>query len=870
MARNPTWQPLKTKTSRKWDDFLDKVVADLRTFADGMGKFPTEWAKYASSKDPKVAQLAALAGKAIVSPGFVGDRTAKGRGQAAFREWMRDRFRSAGEWGVGIQWTWWHQYQEDYQTEYRADATEPEREKLVDEMGFGKENGTQKLTYTEADRILGREILRKFMAHAKLDWVQIGDLFIEGAHRANRDSYDPNTVVYDILGFYLSRMKPRDHFESTILQASSVDNAFSKDYRLLRPADKDLVTYKSLEPFIQQVAKDYGFEDGDVEHFKREGLTPSDDAAHTRRNFWTETYRLYAMESAKDDRIRLTNHTYGARIRSLSLSYKAEATGSLARENKFPWSAGEKDALVAQLVKSKHREYDWNSFANAMQTKLESEGVKNVRRTKMAIQGRLNSMQAYWMWRIFEAGGDIVKVFGQDHVQKHGGIPGLRTSAEAANRAAQLAKNDNGISYQMEGAKALREAHLGASTSNAEAPTSKRTAATSNAKARTASASTSNAKVRTSTTTAPGSKGTKKPEGSTFASYDRKGKGKAVEVRSDSEGEEESGEWLNSEDEAMEVQEQVDELGEVDQLEADEIDQLESEVDELESESEQVAGKEDASNGIKIKQYVGKKRERSAARIPTRRAAPKTLSKTRQITGQLLSTKSKLQQQEQRKARSASKAGSSYKPKSSTTQKGVQQQQQQQQAPVPASRKLNAQKPDSAPALAALAQRQALSALGSFKKRRVSDWDDEEVELVKRGPAPSKARDIVQGGPSKAREFIKSGASSSSNVGRATTSAQNQIITIDDSDSDTSSIEFVDQSRERRRAASLQGRASTANEQAKISSSSTSAPNRSTSATVSNKSTLADVSNRSTSADLRASIGYKKRRIAVDSDDDEE
>lgn len=132
----------------------------------------------------------------------------------------------------------------------------------------------------------------------------------------------------------------------------------------------------------------------------------------------------------------------------------------------------------------------------------------------------------------------------------------------------------------MEGAKALREAHLGASTSNAQASTSKRTASTSNAKA------------RTSITTAPGSRGAKKPEGSTFASYDRKGKGKAVEVRSDSEAEEESGEWLKSEDEAMEVQEQVDELGEVDQLEADEIDQLESEVDELESESEQVAGQE--------------------------------------------------------------------------------------------------------------------------------------------------------------------------------------------------------------------------------------------------------------------------------------
>lgn len=56
----------------------------------------------------------------------------------------------------------------------------------------------------------------------------------------------------------------------------------------------------------------------------------------------------------------------------------------------------------SQLVKSKHGEYDWNSFADAMQTKLESEGVKNVRRTKMAIQGRLDTVRAYWMWRVLE------------------------------------------------------------------------------------------------------------------------------------------------------------------------------------------------------------------------------------------------------------------------------------------------------------------------------------------------------------------------------------------------------------------------------------------------------------------------------------
>ncbi|GAA5983983.1 hypothetical protein JCM10908_006001 [Rhodotorula pacifica] len=887
MPRYENYKPLILKGQRrKWDDYLDKVIVQLRALIEGVGKFPDEWQKYAKSKDSAVAQLAQLAGKDIVCLGLLGDRLCTGNGQAAFREFMRYLFKEPGEWGSETnRFTWWDKYQEDYQTEFRAKMLDSERDRLH-RMGFGKENWNSATIFSERERILGRFILQAFMSHAELDWQAVGDLFMEGAHKANKDDYDPNTVLYDLLGYYIPRRKPRDAFESTIIQAATVNQAFSKDSRDLRPAEKNLVTYETLKPYIEETAKAFGFDAADVEHFKQEGMAPSEDAAHTRRGFWTETFRSYARALTDGDTARLTRGAFHARITSLARNYKLEADGGLRRENKVPWSAGEKDVFVAQLIASDHKKYDWNAFADAMEVKLASEGVPNVRRTQPALRSRLDAMKPYWMWRVLEAGGDLVKSFGKKFVEQQGGAAGLRKmfkDAEIARQEAESAKQKGAIIYEMEGVQALREGQgiPNANSGNAVASSSKSSGAS-----------------KSKRSGEPSAKPVAKPlrrKSAIPAKQDKKGKGKAVEIRADTDSEEEDG-YDELESSGAEGWDRVAQGMAIDA--DDELDELDDEVDELEDEVDQLEDTVDdkLKKPVKLKSYVGKQGDSSSIRVAKRRTQQKSLAKPRQLAGQLKSTKS-----------TATRNKSSAKVDKTQASTSL-------AAPGPSVLKQTAVAGDQAgsargslawpvPSNAQLKQRQALAALGSFKKRKLHEEDDDN-DQVQLGPseprdapasttsastatATARNQEPIRKKPrmekfveldssssddnlwttrkaaTTATSLPKAGASSAMTAaarGRAQGQAvksKKKIILIDcssgedekESDSSASSIEFVEPS-SKKRAGKI---TATAKKQ------------------VLEPISLDDSS--STSEDdhpIRASVGYKKRPMPRSSDDDEE
>ncbi|BGP25024.1 hypothetical protein JCM10295v2_003944 [Rhodotorula toruloides] len=113
-------------------------------------------------------------------------------------------------------------------------------------------------------------------------------------------------------------------------------------------------------------------------------------------------------------------------MHELSIKYKIGANGGTTRDNKFPWSSGEKDVFVDFLLESKHGEYDWEELADKMEAKLRSEGVEGIRRSKASLEGRLRCLRPYWMRRVYQSGGNLVTTFGEKLLEKQGGVEGLK------------------------------------------------------------------------------------------------------------------------------------------------------------------------------------------------------------------------------------------------------------------------------------------------------------------------------------------------------------------------------------------------------------------------------------------------------------
>ncbi|GEM09950.1 hypothetical protein Rt10032_c09g3967 [Rhodotorula toruloides] len=190
-------------------------------------------------------------------------------------------------------------------------------------------------------------------------------------------------------------------------------------------------------------------------------MSASQDPSHTRRGFWVEVFRGYASSSALTSIRRLTKRAFLSRMHELSIKYKIGANGGTTRDNKFPWSSGEKDVFVDFLLESKHGEYDWEELADKMEAKLRSEGVEGIRRSKASLEGRLRCLRPYWMRRVYQSGGNLVTTFGEKLLEKQGGL-----FKEATDKAEEKKKTPAvSIHFQLEGVQAFR-GQQGASTSN--------------------------------------------------------------------------------------------------------------------------------------------------------------------------------------------------------------------------------------------------------------------------------------------------------------------------------------------------------------------------------------------------------------------
>ncbi|BGP35004.1 hypothetical protein JCM10296v2_006828 [Rhodotorula toruloides] len=150
--------------------------------------------------------------------------------------------------------------------------------------------------------------------------------------------------------------------------------------------------------------------------------------AHTRRNFWAQVYRHYCINIQNGGGTAYSRETSFGRVNAWAKERKERArNGGAKREGTVPWSAGEKDTLIAFLMETTPSTRDYDVLANKMQASLEAEGVTGVRR---------RTDQSISLW------GDFVRVFGESMTSKHGGVEGIQQTIEEARAAAEAAKQE--------------------------------------------------------------------------------------------------------------------------------------------------------------------------------------------------------------------------------------------------------------------------------------------------------------------------------------------------------------------------------------------------------------------------------------------